>query len=264
MSSSYAVANGRKKGVFTDWNECKNQIDGFENPVFKKFDNYSDASSFVESFSDTIYVYTDGACINNGEDNARAGIGIYFSKNNPLNLSKELLSSDFKSKLTNNIAELMAAIEAIKLIKETPFKNKIIVSDSEYMIKCATTYAKKLEANNWKTSNDKKPPNLELVKILYELTNAHNIKYMHVMAHTNNKDRHSIGNYYADLYANNSIDNRSEKKDSSSNNTKIYLNVAYKDKDDAKSKGARWDAGKKKWYILDNNSNKEELVKKYQ
>jgi ribonuclease HI len=263
MSSFYAVANGRKIGVFTDWIECKNQTDGFDNPIFKKFDNHSDAAAFVESFSETIYVYTDGACINNGEDNARAGIGIYFSKNNPQNLSKELISSDFKSKLTNNIAELMAAIEAIKIIKDTPFKNKIIVSDSEYMIKCATTYGKKLEANDWKTTNDKKPPNLELVKFLYELTNTYNIKYKHVMAHTDNKDRHSIGNYYADKYANNSIDNRTEKKDDSSNNTKIYLNVAYKDKDDAKSKGARWDPNKKKWYILDNNTNKEELVRKY-
>lgn len=261
MSSFYAVANGRKKGVFTDWNECKNQIDGYDNPIFKKFDNYNDASTFVEEFSETIYIYTDGACINNGQDNARAGIGIYINKNNPLNVSKELLQSDFKSKLTNNIAELMAAIEAIKIIKDCPFKNKIIVSDSEYMIKCATTYGKKLEANNWKTSEDKTPPNVKLVKLLYELTNTNNIKYMHIMAHTNNKDRHSIGNYYADLFANNSIDNKHEKKE---NDSKIYLNVSFKDKDDAKSKGARWDAGKKKWYTLDSNKNKEELVKKYQ
>jgi hypothetical protein len=30
---------------------------------------------------------------------------------------------------------------------------------------------------------------------------------------------------------------------------KVYLNVPYKEKDDAKKLGARWDAGKKKWYI---------------
>ena len=31
--------------------------------------------------------------------------------------------------------------------------------------------------------------------------------------------------------------------------TKIYLNVPYGEKDEAKGWGARWDAGKKKWFI---------------
>jgi hypothetical protein len=44
---------------------------------------------------------------------------------------------------------------------------------------------------------------------------------------------------------------------------KIYLNVPYSKKDLAKEKGARWDAGKKKWYIYDNNPNKDELISIY-
>lgn len=31
---------------------------------------------------------------------------------------------------------------------------------------------------------------------------------------------------------------------------KIYLNVPYSQKDDAKSRGAKWDAERKKWYVL--------------
>ena len=31
--------------------------------------------------TDTIFIYTDGACINNGMPNAKASIGIYFGKN---------------------------------------------------------------------------------------------------------------------------------------------------------------------------------------
>jgi ribonuclease HI len=258
MSSFYAVANGKKKGVYMNWNDCKEQIEDFEKPVFKKFDNFDDATSFIQEFNN-IYVYTDGSCINNGSENAKAGIGIYFYKDCSLNVSRELFSSEFKSKLTNNIAELKASIEAIEIIKDID-KNKIIVSDSKYMIGCATTYGKTLEKNNWKTSTNKIPPNVELVKYLYELTNTYNITYMHIMAHTNNKDKHSIGNYNADLLANIAINNQSyEKKD-----TKIYLNVPFKDKDIAKNKGARWDPSKKKWYILESNSNKEELVNKFQ
>ena len=45
-------------------------------------------------------------------------------------------------------------------------------------------------------------------------------------------------------------------------NNKIYLNVPYANKDEAKKMGSRWDAEKKKWYIFDNNKEKEILLKK--
>ena len=32
------------------------------------------------SISKTLYIYTDGACINNGKKNAKAGIGNLFTK----------------------------------------------------------------------------------------------------------------------------------------------------------------------------------------
>lgn len=256
MNNFYAVAVGLRPGVYMSWDECKKQVENRKDAVFKKFDNIEDAADFVEDYNNNLYVYTDGSCTNNGHSNAKAGIGIYFSNDNPNNVSREL--DNTKEKLTNNIAELVACIEAIEMIKGNPAKNKTIVTDSEYIIKCATSYGKKLEANNWKTSTDKKPPNLSLVKRLYALTNEFNIKYMHVMAHTSNKDRHSIGNYYADLLANKAINHDPNPK------TKIYLNVSYQEKDKAKAMGARWEPSKKKWYILEDNENKQELLDKYQ
>jgi len=259
MNNFYAVAVGLKPGVYMSWEECKKNIENCKDAVFKKFETIEEATSFVEDYINNLYVYTDGSCINNGQANAKAGIGIYFSKDNPANVSRELDGSN--ETLTNNIAELTACIEAIKIIRENPIKNKTIVTDSEYIIKCATTYGKKLEANNWKTSNNKTPPNLKLVKRLYELTNKYHIKYMHVMAHTNNKDKHSIGNYYADLLANKAINNYNNQP--SNDKKKIYLNVSFQEKDKAKSKGARWDPTNKKWYIFENNEHKEELINKY-
>lgn len=46
-SAYYAVAVGRKTGVFNTWNECNKQVLKFKSSRFKKFDNYSDAVSFV-------------------------------------------------------------------------------------------------------------------------------------------------------------------------------------------------------------------------
>ena len=259
MSNFYAVAVGVKKGVYTTWEECKQNIENVENAKYKKFATIDDALEFVEENSNSIFVYTDGSCINNGSENAKAGIGIYFKKDDPRNLSKELTSDTVK--LTNNIAELTAAIEAINLIKKEDYEKKIIVTDSEYIIKCATTYGKKLDANEWKSSKDKEVPNINLVKKIYELTNKYNITFKHIKAHTENRDKHSIGNYYADKLANEAIGLSPEtKKDTKK---KIILNVSFSKKDDAKSKGARWDPALKKWYIYEDNTNKDELIKLY-
>jgi ribonuclease HI len=254
MTSFYVVANGKKTGIYNTWNECKEQIEDFPGAIFKKFGTFEEANEFLDNHVNNLYVYTDGSCVNNGKANAKAGYGIYFSKDNPMNVSYELKGDN----LTNNIAELSAVIHAINLIKDTKFKNKIIVTDSEYVIKCATTYGFKLSERGWKQKKDKIIPNLELVKELYELSIENHIKYKHIMAHTENKDKHSIGNYWADFLANKAIGVEPEMK-----NAKIYLNVAYSEKDDAKSKGARWDANKKQWYIYEDNKNKEELLKKY-
>jgi len=262
MNSFYAVAVGKKPGIYTNWNECKVNIEDFKGAIYKKFATIEEATEFIEDYSNTLYVYTDGACNNNGSSNARAGIGIYFSKESEFNQSIELMGD----KLTNNVAELTAIINAIKIIQGNKefrnFKNKIIVTDSEYAIKCATTYGSKLAEKDWKPKKDKIIPNLELVKELYELVEKYEIKFKHILAHTGNKDRHSIGNYYADLLANKSIENY-EKEAVIKTSPKIYLNVKYENKDDAKSKGARWDPNKKQWYIFDDNKNKKELLNKY-
>jgi len=44
---------------------------------------------------------------------------------------------------------------------------------------------------------------------------------------------------------------------------RIYLNVSYADKDDAKSLGAWWDVENKKWYAPNNHSKFKALIDKY-
>lgn len=259
----YAVAVGHNTGIYETWEECKKNIIDYVNPIYKKFRTIEEATNFIEEYVDTLYVYTDGACHGNGDKTAIAGIGIYFSKDNENNVSQKLEGEN----LTNNIAELTAAIRAIIIIKKMEYKNKIIVTDSEYVIKCATTYGEKLAKNNWlalSKKENKEPPNLNLVKKLYELTNKYNIKYKHVRAHTSNKDRHSISNYYADKLANDSIGGSSFSGGFKDNDKeKIYLNVSFQEKDKAKADGARWDANAKKWYIYSNNEKKEYLISTY-
>ena len=214
--SYYAVANGRSIGIFPTWDECNASVKGFKGAIYKKFTTQSEAEHFiitnvVKSTKEEIeipkdsetapdyYVYTDGACSNNGRKTAKAGIGIYFGMDDARNLSKKI-----EGKQTNNTAELSAIIETYGLIASDLENGKkvSIVSDSEYAIRCVTTYGEKCHAKNWQ----QEIPNKELVKMAYELyKNVSNVCFIHVRAHTSGTDTHSVGNDHADRLANQAI-----------------------------------------------------------
>tara|TARA_B110000967_G_scaffold35055_1_gene34001 strand:+ start:1804 stop:2679 length:876 start_codon:yes stop_codon:yes gene_type:complete len=284
--SFYAVANGRTIGIFLNWNDCNNSVKGHKNALYKKFDTKKEAESFISlnetniddtsntntqkqndisSFFNTIkpdqqvivtdfnpdyYVYTDGACSNNGKDNAFAGIGIFFGINDNRNISKNI-----EGKQTNNTAELSAIIETYNIIENDIINGKkiAIVSDSEYAIKCASSYGEKCYKKDWNVDI----PNKELVKTAYELyKNKLNIQFIHIKAHTNNTDNHSIGNDNADKLANIAIGLESCPYEKS---IKIYLKVPFIKKDEIKKLGGSWDKDKKKWFVY-NNKNIEKIL----
>ena len=197
----YAVRNGKCPGIYSTWGECYYQVNAYKGAIYKKFDTYQEANDFLTPILivPDYYVYTDGSCINNGKPNASAGIGIYFGPNDPRNISRKM-----EGKQTNNVAELTAILELYPLIEKDISKNICIVTDSEYSIRCVTTYGEKCQKDNW----SKPIPNKELVKQIYELYSPlKNIQFMHIDAHTKNMDIHSIGNRNADLLARNASEN---------------------------------------------------------
>lgn len=200
------------------------------------------------------HIYTDGSCANNGSSNARAGYAVYFGQDDRRNEYKQV-----DGKQTNNTGELTGFIRAIELSMDVINAKHLvhIHTDSEYVIKCVSTYGKKLAENNWRTSKDKIPPNCELVKKAYTLyqQNKGYIKIHHVKAHTTNDDEHSVGNREADRLANLAIGVYIEDKP-----VKHYLNISYAQKDTAKELGARWDMNAKKWYYMDDLDDENKIA----
>ena len=204
-----------------------------------------------------INVYTDGACVDNGKPYARAGYGVYFGKNDIRNVSES-----YKGLQTNNVAELLAIIKAMTILKENIINGEVvnIYSDSRYAIRCCTTYGKKCHKNNWINPNNKnKPiPNLEIVQVAYIFSKDYkNINFKHIKAHTGFQDEHSLGNENADRLANESIGINYNKM---KGKKRIYLKVPYDEKDEAKKMGARWDMNKKKWYFEEGNKHGVQLM----
>lgn len=204
-----------------------------------------------------INVYIDGACANNGKATAKAGYGVYFGEDDPRNEH----GSCAEGKQSNNVGELTAFIRCLEILDEDIHQKGMpvhVYCDSEYVLKCATTYGSKLEKQGWMADN-KIPPNVELVKKAYALYQPAKGKVaLHkVKAHTGYEDLHSKGNAGADRLANLGAG----KKETDTVSEIIKLNIPFANKDKAKELGACWDIKNKTWYVNTKNVCWEEVGK---
>jgi len=203
MSKFYAVVKGMTPGVYKTWKECKKQVNGFPGALFKKFETEKEAKEFILDPSrkrkipneppkskrrkfEELHVYTDGGCTANGYKNAVAGVGVYFSKDDPRNISKKI-----EGVQTNNRAELSAIVEALKVCLDE-LKTVVIFTDSTYSMRG-------IDGTN------KRHKNKDLFKEIDELLKKRKglTRFRKVKGHSGSKD----GNHYADLLATYAIAN---------------------------------------------------------
>ena len=123
-----------------------------------------------------IVVYTDGACSGNPGPGGWGAVLIYGTH------QKEL--SGFAEQTTNNRMELTAAIEALRVIKESC---KIqLHSDSAYLCRAFNeNWLNSWQKNGWKTSGKKAVENQDLWQELLKLSNLHQISWIKVKGHAN-------------------------------------------------------------------------------
>ena len=149
----------------------------------------------------SIIIYTDGACSNNGlSKNVRGGCGIYFSRENKVKMEDisvklkeayELFQGFEKyreEKDTNNKAELMAILLALRRCIQSNIKEKIIIyTDSEYSMKSITLWFPEWE----RKGNKDKKQNIEIIERIRECMKYLNVRYEYIRAHTDLTDKHS-------------------------------------------------------------------------
>ena len=124
-----------------------------------------------------VIIYTDGACSGNPGPGGWGTILMY------KNVKKEI--SGGKKDTTNNVMELTAVIEGLKMLK-FPCNVKLY-SDSAYVVNAFKQgwiygWLKK----NWKTSGGEPVKNKELWEELYEFTKTHKIEFIKVKGHSDN------------------------------------------------------------------------------
>lgn len=127
---------------------------------------------------ENVTIYTDGACSGNPGPGGWGSILIY-------NNTKKEISGGCPD-TTNNIMELTAVIEALKLLKRPC--NVSLYSDSAYVVNAfIQKWIYGWIKNNWKTSNKEPVKNKELWLELYNLTKVHNVTFIKVKGHSDNQ-----------------------------------------------------------------------------
>lgn len=144
-----------------------------------------------------VIIYTDGACSGNPGPGGWGAILMY--KEN----TKEI--SGGEKNTTNNIMELTAVIEGLKLLK---FSCEVeIYSDSAYVVNAFNQgWIYNWIKNNWKTSGKEPVKNQEIWQELYSLTKIHKVKFIKVKGHSDNEF-----NNRCDEMARNAIKNLKER-----------------------------------------------------
>ena len=125
-----------------------------------------------------VTIYTDGACSGNPGPGGWGAVLMY------KDIKKEI-SGGCKD-TTNNIMELTAVIEALKLLKR-PCKVDLY-SDSAYVVNAFVRHwIDNWQRNDWKNSNKEDVKNKELWQELLELTKVHNVTFIKVKGHADNE-----------------------------------------------------------------------------
>ncbi|RWP11019.1 ribonuclease HI [Mesorhizobium sp.] len=125
-----------------------------------------------------IIIHTDGACIGNPGPGGWAAIIQLLEGSKELR-RKALTGSAIKT--TNNQMELMAAIEALKLVKSG--KPVVLRSDSEYVVKGMTDRLPGWIANGWRTAGKTPVKNQELWEELKAVAEARSVAWEWVRGH---------------------------------------------------------------------------------
>ncbi|XP_062406220.1 ribonuclease H1 isoform X2 [Sardina pilchardus] len=127
---------------------------------------------------DAVVVYTDGCCEGNGKVGARAGIGVYWGPNHPLNVADRL-----SGRQTNQRAEIQAACKALEQARDQKIKKLVLYTDSKFTINGVTSWVKKWKLNGWRLKGGGKIITKEDFERLDALNQELQVVWQHIPGH---------------------------------------------------------------------------------
>lgn len=199
----YAIASGRKPGIYDNWPAAQAQVTGYPGAKFKGFPTREEAEVWMKkptysqaaiknkttrkarpSISDTspqtgeVTIYTDGGARYNPGPGGYGIVQIY-------NGERKEMSGGYKL-TTNNRMELMGCIVALRELEHRD-KPVTLYSDSSYVVNgIVKGWAKSWQKKGWIKSDKKPAINPDLWAELLDLVKDLNITFKWVKGHAGN------------------------------------------------------------------------------
>lgn len=187
----YSVLNGRNTGIFESWEECRSEVIGYKNAVYKSFENVEDARKFMmNDFSDEkhtnedieerikslqdceMIAFIDGS-YSNKEKIYSLG-AIIFTKDEKIEYKKAY--NDEFCRMRNVAGEIKSAFYVMKYAR----KNNIRKLDIYYDYSGLENWA----ISNWKTNNKLTKAYKELYN---EVSKTVSISFHKIKSHSDNE-----------------------------------------------------------------------------
>lgn len=132
----------------------------------------------IGKYMKKVTIYTDGACSGNPGAGGFAAILMYNGV--------EKVVSGGEKETTNNKMELMAVISGLNSLKEACEVD--VYSDSQYVVDAFNKgWVDSWQKNGWRNSSKDDVKNVELWKILLDLTKTHKVNFIKVKGHSDNE-----------------------------------------------------------------------------
>lgn len=137
-------------------------------------------------------IATDGGSIKNGKPGCRASFAVIFGRDDKRNRSGEVIQLP-----SNQRAELTAITTAIDMIDEEKQKEQkyVILTDSDYGMKCFTSWAKNWMKNDWQNAKKQPVKHRDLIEPAYlkYLKFGPQVSFKHIRSHrTAPVDKNSV------------------------------------------------------------------------
>ena len=179
MAKFYAVKKGKKTGIFSTWDECKEQVTGFKGAVYKSFKTLSEAEAFLEKNEekienieevDGVYAYIDGSF---DRDSGIYGSGVVIVDGDEKYEYKHAGNREDYAQLHNVAGEL----EAAKFVMWYAVDKKIKEITLFYDYQGIEAWA----VGDWKANL---PYTQDYVKFYNKVKSAVKVNFVKVKAHT--------------------------------------------------------------------------------
>ena len=179
MEKFYAVKKGKKTGIFSTWDECKEQVTGFKGAVYKSFKTLSEAEAFLERNEekieniekvDGVYAYIDGSF---DRINGIYGSGVVIVDGDKKHEYKHAGNREDYAQLHNVAGELEAAKFVMWYAVDKKIKEITLFYDYQGI--------KAWAVGDWKANL---PYTQDYVKFYNKVKTAVKVNFVKVKAHT--------------------------------------------------------------------------------